>query len=77
MSKTKVALVGCGRIGSTHLQALKTIEEVEIAAVADESAQAGESFAKSAGCPSFTDYREMIDKVQPEVVLRFQDGGDS
>ena len=31
MSKTKVALVGCGRIGSTHLQALKTIEEVEIA----------------------------------------------
>src|SRR6266550_4281387 len=68
MSKTKVALVGCGRIGSTHLQALKTIEEVEIAAVADESAQAGENFAKSAGCPSFTDYREMIDKVQPEVV---------
>ncbi|MGE5112230.1 MAG: Gfo/Idh/MocA family protein [Acidobacteriaceae bacterium] len=68
MSKTRVSLIGCGRIGSTHLQALKSIEEVELAAVADESEAAAKSFAASAGCPAYTDYREMIDKAQPEVV---------
>lgn len=68
MSKTRVALVGCGRIATTHLQALKTIEEVEIAAVADENTVAAEAFAKSAGCPSYTDYHAMIDEAKPEVV---------
>ena len=68
MTKTRIALVGCGRIATTHLQALKSIEEVQIAAVADENSQAADSFAKIADCEAFTDYREMIDKVQPEVV---------
>jgi predicted dehydrogenase len=68
MSKTKVALIGCGRIATTHLQALKTIEEVEFAGVADENPDAAASFAASAGCKPYTDFREMLDKENPEVV---------
>lgn len=67
MAKTRVSLIGCGRIGTTHLQALKSIEEVEIAAVADENPEAAKAFAASANCPSYTDYKEMIDKVGPDV----------
>jgi predicted dehydrogenase len=69
MPKTKVAIIGCGRIASTHLQALKTIEEIEVAAVADANPEAGKSFAASAGCLSYTDYKEMVDKVGPDVVV--------
>ena len=67
MPKTRVSLIGCGRIGSTHLQALKSIEEVEIAAVADENPEAANAFAASANCQAFTDYRKMIDEVDPDV----------
>ena len=69
MAKTKVSLIGCGRIASTHLQALKGIEEIEIAAVADENPEAAKTFAASAGCPAFTDYKEMIEKIGPEVAV--------
>jgi predicted dehydrogenase len=69
MAKTKVSLIGCGRIASTHLEALKSIEEIEIAGVADENPEAAKTFAASAACPSFTDYRELIDQIGPEVVV--------
>src|SRR5206468_9104705 len=68
MKATKIGLVGCGRIGTTHLQALKSIDEAEIVAVADEDLGAASGSAELAGCPSFVDYREMIDKIEPEVV---------
>jgi predicted dehydrogenase len=69
MKTTKIGLVGCGRIGSTHLQALKTIDEAEIVAVADQNPAAASQFAELAGCPSYVDYREMIEKAKPEVVV--------
>lgn len=68
MKTTRIALVGCGRIAATHLQALKSIDEAEIVAVADQNPDAAAAFAASGGCPSYVDYREMIDKTAPEVV---------
>jgi predicted dehydrogenase len=67
MGKTRISLIGCGRIAATHLQALKSLEEVEVAAVADENPEAAAAMAASAGCPSYTDYRKMIDEVGPDV----------
>jgi predicted dehydrogenase len=68
MAKTRISLIGCGRIAATHLQALKSIEEVEIAAVADENPEAATAMAASAACPSYTDYQKMINEVGPDVV---------
>lgn len=68
MSRIRIAIIGCGRIATTHLQALQAIEEAEIVAVVDVSEKARKPFAATAGCPDYGDYRAMIEKEAPEIV---------
>ena len=69
MEKYRVALVGCGGMGRSHLQTLGGMEEFEVVGLCDvaESSigQARESCGEVAG---FDDFAEMYDELKPDVV---------
>ncbi|MBI4975872.1 MAG: Gfo/Idh/MocA family oxidoreductase [Spirochaetes bacterium] len=49
MSKTKIAIIGCGAIGNTHADAYKQDERVEIAYAVDLIAERAQSFVTKYG----------------------------
>jgi len=65
----RAALIGAGHIARQHLGCLRTLPEVEIAAVCDLSPSAAECAAERYTIPAwFTDHRRMLREVRPEVV---------
>jgi len=69
MDKTRIGIVGCGRIAATHLQALQAIEEAQIVGAADVCKEAAERMSQSAGCSSYIDFKEMIEIEKPEIIV--------
>jgi predicted dehydrogenase len=68
MNPVSVAIVGCGRIGAVHLQALQSINDAKVVAVADEDAAAAKRLSTAAGCSAYSDFRTMIDRETPEMI---------
>lgn len=65
----RVALVGCGRISSYHLAALRNIAGVEIVGVCDLDQQAARTFATTHGIRGcYTDVEAMLQELHPDVV---------
>ena len=71
MSKKRVAIVGCGGIGGYHLGHLVQFTDiVELVGFCDLIPERAASFVEKAGCgKAFTDFREMYDAVNPEIVF--------
>ena len=69
----KYALIGCGRIAANHIKAVKN-NRLELAAVCDsvpeqmENLLAAHGLSDDAGISCYTDYRKMIEEIQPELV---------
>lgn len=61
--KIKVGVVGIGHLGNYHLQKYQKLENCEITAVADMSADRAQKAAELYQCSAFADYRDMIGKV--------------
>ncbi len=68
-SRLRTALVGCGKVGATHAQALKTLPESDFVAVCDADFDRAETFAARNGVRPFADVGAMLEQVRPEVVL--------
>lgn len=69
MKRLRGVIIGCGYFSPFHLDAWNRIDSVDLVAVADVDAQRAVRCAQEYGVPeSFTDYREMLDKVQPDFV---------
>jgi predicted dehydrogenase len=65
----KAALIGAGQIARQHLGCLQTLPGVELAGICDLSPATAECFAERYGVGAwFTDHREMLAKVRPDVV---------
>ena len=64
----KTALIGCGNISRVHLAALNAMEDVQLVGVADCVPARAEKAAAANGCRAYTDYLEMLDAEQPDVV---------
>jgi predicted dehydrogenase len=66
-----VAVIGTGGRGSDLIRALSTIDAAEIAGVCDDYPPHLEQGAKFAGpkARTFTDYRQMLDKLKPRAVV--------
>ena len=64
----KVAVLGVGGIGKTHIDNLKAIEGVEIVSICDVSPGA-EALAKELGATCFADCSAMLEASPAEVVL--------
>lgn len=69
----KYALIGCGRIAMNHVKAVMN-NRLEFAAVCDiipehmETLLAKHGLQENDGIQRYTDYKEMIEKVQPELI---------
>jgi len=68
MDSVRVAVVGCGRVAGTHLQALQRIEEAHVVAVADVDSVAAKRMGATAQCPDYNDHQEMLERESPEIV---------
>jgi predicted dehydrogenase len=65
----RTSVIGSGYIAREHLACLKTLEDVCVEAVCDLSGVMAEATAEQFGVSRwFTDHREMLRSVQPDVV---------
>jgi predicted dehydrogenase len=64
-----VALVGCGRIAQTHLEALQRVADFRLQAVADLRPQVAQSVANQFGCAAVEDYRRLPDSHALAAVI--------
>jgi predicted dehydrogenase len=60
----RVAVVGCGGIGKTHLDRWRKIETAQLVGVSDVD----EERARATGLPAFTEHERLLDEVRPEAV---------
>ena len=69
--KKRLALIGCGGIGSYHLGHFKQYGDlIEMVGFCDLIRERAENFASQVGSGEvFTDYLEMLDAVKPEIVF--------
>jgi predicted dehydrogenase len=66
---TKVALIGAGKMGISHLSILGAHPDVEVVGVSDTSKMVLDVFKKHSAFPCFTDYEQMLDEVKPDAVF--------
>jgi predicted dehydrogenase len=60
----RVALIGCGRVAGHHLRSIAKVDGGEIVAVCDLMEEKAAAYGKEYGIPHFTNYHEMLTKVQ-------------
>ncbi len=65
---TTAAVIGCGDVSVVHLQAIANLDGIDLVGVCDADADRAAAEARRYGVPSFTDHRELLDAVRPEVV---------
>jgi len=65
----KVALIGAGKMGISHLSILGTHPNVELVGVCDISSLVTDFLSKFSAYPCFSDYHKMIEKTKPEAVF--------
>ena len=68
MKRTKVAVVGCGHLGSIHARLLAGRADVELVAVVDPFAASRDKIAGEHGCRALTEPEELIGLVEAAVV---------
>ena len=69
-NQLRIALIGCGRISQTHLQAISYLQDYcQLKAVVDVRESAAKSIAEQYGCKAFKDYRQVMDADKIEAVI--------
>jgi predicted dehydrogenase len=68
LTKLNFALVGCGRIAQKHAEALINIKDAELVAVCDIKDERAAEYGKKYSVPFYTDYNEMLQKENIDVV---------
>lgn len=64
MSKLRIAVIGAGVIGKTHIERALRHADVELAAICD-TAPAAEALARAAAVPWYRSVEELLDKANP------------
>lgn len=68
MKKLRVGVIGCGNISVMHLDSIVALEESDLVAVCDTKEERANTAAKKYNTKAYTDYREMFQKEQLDVV---------
>ena len=69
MRPVRVGLVGCGKVGTIHAAALRSLPEAEFVAACDASPERAEAFAARYGCRPFPDVASMLRDGGVEAVV--------
>lgn len=64
----KIAIVGVGLVGRRHVDAIRSLQNVSLTAVVDQTPE-GEAYAARIGTPYFSDLRQMLQTVAPNGVI--------
>lgn len=65
----RIAVVGLGKMGLSHLAILRTHPGVEVVAVSDTFGMLLAGINRYTGVPTYSNFEEMLDKEQPDAVL--------
>src|SRR3954453_16709098 len=65
----KIAVVGLGKMGLSHLAIVKAHPEVELAAVCDSSSYVLGVLKKYPGVSTYSDYAQMLRELDPNPIL--------
>lgn len=77
MKKIRFAVVGCGRISYRHVEILASqIPEAQLVAVCDIVPEKAKKWADKYTVPMYTDYHEMLQKEQLDVVNVLTESGN-
>lgn len=69
MKKTKVLVVGCGNMGSSHARAYHQLESFEIVGLVSRNPESKEKLSKElGGYPTFADYKTALELTKPDAV---------
>ncbi len=68
MKKTRVALIGCGRVARVHADALVALDETELVAVVDIKPDRAEAFSQHYEVKAYTDYRDVLELPNVDAV---------
>jgi UDP-N-acetylglucosamine 3-dehydrogenase len=65
---TRAAVIGVGAMGRNHARVYQEIPDVELVAVVDSDSTLAQETARLRGGCAYTDYRLMLEEMQPDVV---------
>ena len=68
MEKLRVAVIGCGRISSRHLESIVALDTAELVAVCDNKPNVADETAKKYNVKAYYDYNKMLDEVKLDAV---------
>jgi predicted dehydrogenase len=69
VEKLRTAVIGVGKVGPTHAQALHTLPQSELVAVCGRDVQRTEAFAERYGVKAYIDVSQMMAESRPQVVV--------
>ena len=69
MEKLKIAVIGTGIIGRSHLRAIAKSENCFLCAVCDVNEETAKAYGEEYRVPYYTDYKEIADKTDAEAVI--------
>lgn len=64
----RIAIVGVGLVGRRHVDAIRSLQNVSLTAVVDQTPE-GEAYAAQIGVPYFSDLSQMLQTVAPDGVI--------
>jgi UDP-N-acetyl-2-amino-2-deoxyglucuronate dehydrogenase len=68
MKKFRTGVIGCGNIFPMHAYPANALENVEVVAICDKNETLAKQKASDFNCDYYTDFKEMIDKANLDVV---------
>lgn len=63
----KIAILGAGFMGETHVTAYEEIENAEVAAICDKNEALGKQFAERYHCTYYSDFEELVKNCEFDV----------
>jgi len=68
VSRLRVAVVGCGHLGSIHARLLKSLDHVQLVAVVDPVAEARQRVAQQCECAAWEHHAQLAQEIDAAVV---------
>src|SRR5919108_5943507 len=65
----RVALIGLGKMGLSHLAIVNTHPDARLVAVCDAASYVTDVLKRYTGLKAYTDYRRLLDEERPDAVL--------